>query len=446
MKTHIITGKTGSRKSSYFDRFASVKQQVIFACATNQQAIQQHTSYSERNTNANACLVVSTQYKLSAQLKLTPIFFDKQYDWSIPELDIDAMRVDCAFDKLPAFDEIVSKPDVIDINADIIFITHARLTAMNLDTLPNHAIVYDDIQLRDFNYLFCSKKLYNDVYITNGAFKHSIQSFKVDKSTFFIRPEKFRILNNAVNHDVYFTCVEQNCIDYIQYKYPDTKIIALDAPIKTEQKYHIIGTDITQKTNQDAFAHIIRIARETGGICIADGIDADVNHMQCPGRNDLIEHDILVKISQPHQNLSIIQTTFLQLEGFDISKYQNMLNLMYNQLIQALGRNQMHRSTGGEMVAFVDPALFKYLTKIGFVSSDMNDDHPFIDECMKLLEEYNSVVSPKQQAKKDTKIKQIQDMIADDYTKREITRKLNLNKYNILDKKEVEAIFSNASQ
>jgi hypothetical protein len=89
---------------------------------------------------------------------------------------------------------------------------------------------------------------------------------------------------------------------------------------------------------------------------IADGLGQALNHSNTKGKNDLAQRDLVAEVSAPHPSkvMTICDTIGIafQTEGAEVS-----LNLVLDQLHQAIGRNSGYRFAGRECVALVPANL-----------------------------------------------------------------------------------------
>lgn len=428
MSLYVLTGNTGSGKSSYFDQF---NQKLIFACASNSQAFDQYQSYISRNPKKSAMLWQSSTYKIAQKFNIKPIMHPKQHVWNTPRPDWDAIRKQIPATDTHAFNQLITANDQFDKKADIIFTTHSRLKSMSPSESANYILVFDDVTLDTFNYFFTSKQLYNDVYIAEGAFKTSIQSVKIDRSTYFIIPPKHRLLPIKTDSDVYFTTTDDLCSDYL-ISHNSAIPIELTS-ISAGDNYLIHPSVLTRSKFKPEF---IELMKSIDGSVIADGVDSELNHVTVCGLNSLSTTNILTKISQPHLSHSLKTYHFLIHTGSDITKQDTLLELMMHQLIQSIGRNQGHRFNEAEFIAVVDPILYEYLLDIGFPISQLKSSYGFITDCLELIKKYEADVDrsilitkkEKDDIKLDKLLSKINDLIKEGKSKRIIYQKLNIGK------------------
>ena len=160
----------------------------------------------------------------------------------------------------------------------------------------------------------------------------------------------------------------------------------------TGGKVTILGTKAVQR-KQDALIplYIRRFSSELKNdpILIADGIPSEFNHTTNKGRNDLTQRDILVEISYPHpEQIKLICDSM----GLDFNTHRDEFTkeLMLDKAHQAIGRNSGFRSDGGECVVLVDPKQHKFI----------------VSECSYQLDLENSVIIDRtsKMSRKDTRL------------------------------------------
>lgn len=276
--------------------------------------------------------------------------------------DLDEQALDEEFKYLESCDSV---------SPAIVFTTFAqlRLITAKKDRIPDNWIIWlDDPDIDD---LIDIKK------ISDGDKTRQIKELFPGKDyvpkttqingTLYARRDPDTSLGAAlVNHRCIYTTTERVTLrkleDLLHHRRERYEVHGERFKV-TGGKVTILGTKAVQK-KQDALIplYIRRVSADLKNdpILIADGIPSEFNHTTNKGRNDLTQRDILVEISYPHpKQIQLICDSM----GLDFNTHRDQFtkDLMLDKTHQAIGRNSGFRSSGGECVVLVDPKQHKFI-------------------------------------------------------------------------------------
>lgn len=273
-----------------------------------------------------------------------------------------------------------------DVSPAIVFTTFAqlRLITAKKDRIPDNWIIWlddpDIDDLIDIKKISDSGKKRQAKELYPG--KDYIPKTTLINGTLYDRRDADASLGAALmNHRCIYTTTERVTLrkleDLLHIRKEKYEVHG-DRFKVTGGKVTILGTKAVQK-RQDALIplYIRRVSSElkNAPILIADGIPSEFNHTTNKGRNDLTQRDILVEISYPHpEQIKLICDSM----GLDFNTHRDEFTkeLMLDKTHQAIGRNSGFRSNGGECVVLVDPKQHKFI----------------VSECSYQLDHDNSVL------------------------------------------------------
>lgn len=203
----------------------------------------------------------------------------------------------------------------------------------------------------------------------------------IDGTRYDVRDEYHSLALPLKDHRCIYTTTERVTVKKLKH-FLDSRneeyLVHGDRYHVTGGKVTILGTQAVQKKYDALIPLIARRINQTTEknlILIADGIPSEFNHATNKGRNDLSDRNILVEISHPHPvNVKNICDSMGLM--FDTHRDEISKELMLDKAHQAIGRNSGFRSNGGECVVLVDKARHQYL----------------VSECSYQIDTVNSVI------------------------------------------------------
>ena len=124
----------------------------------------------------------------------------------------------------------------------------------------------------------------------------------------------------------------------------------------------ILGTSFVRR-RLDAIIPVLirRLEKEKVDVSlIANGVGSKLNHSNSRGLNTLTETNIVAEVSVPHRSQPSTYCDNLRLDRSE-HEHEVSLNIMVDQIHQAVGRNAGYRDKGFETVVLVDP---KWISRI----------------------------------------------------------------------------------
>jgi len=260
----------------------------------------------------------------------------------------------------------------------MIITTYAQLRLVNVlhDFIPREWIIWiDDPSIEDvidISPLKSNKKIFEGNYELEERISDGNYSLADLKEIIDGRTSRVKVVNKR-----YYHWRDRNKslgVIFSKYKciYTTTELITKSAIIKMVKKHApqfvvhnnmellmgseitILGTEMVRRKH-DALIPLIARRLEKKGynlILIANGVASRYNHSNSKGQNALSASDLLVEVSIPHPDR--VNTIYDALELDTAERSILPLNIMLDQLHQAIGRNSGYRWEGKECVVLVD--------------------------------------------------------------------------------------------
>jgi hypothetical protein len=427
-KSHILYLPEGSGKSqlavnfladppsNYFSAHTELyRNQIIFACKSWKQAMEQHVSFEPKLKAMGRRSMVAWSLDGAIQRRFNVKVRRSESNTFRPGNIIDDETISEIIEKNPHLDEkfirltwnilsesvrfsAIARPDIVSDNGEvlddsdgdligddffdslgddppaIIFTTFSqlRLVKAKKDHIPKNWIIwFDDPDV----YELIDIKPVTTVKETNKA--RPI----IDGTQYEVRGETMSLGDTFRDHRCIYATTERLTVRKLKHLLDSRKekYIVHGERIKvTGGNITILGTRYVQK-RYDALIPLIsrriNVTEKKNLLLIANGIPAEFNHSTNKGRNDLSERDIIAEISHPHPKPVNTICDSLGL-AFNSSRDEISKELMLDEMHQAIGRNSGFRTKGNECVVLVDANRHKYL----------------VEECGYLIDQQNSVI------------------------------------------------------
>lgn len=426
-KSHILYLPEGSGKSqlalefmkdppvSYFgDPTKHYRHQIIFACRSWQQVMEQHASFLPKLKAIGRAAriawsfegLIQRRFKVKVRRGQSGPFQpgDIKEEETITEIIDTHPNLDEKFIRLTwkfllevdgfrsiTTPEVISIKQVNEVNdrtddhlrefADpvgIIFTTYNQLRLFDVkgDHIPKNWIIWiDDPDIQE---------LIDIKPAAPPTLKAKKEKLDIDGTRYDVRPEELSLGLPLMDHRCIYTTTEQLTVRKLKHLFDsrkETYQVHGDRFPVIGGHVTILGTQAVQK-RYDAIipliARRIQVESKKELVLIANGIPADFNHATNKGRNDLKDQHILVELSLPHPSEV---KTICDSMGLPFATHQEEIAklLMLDKAHQAIGRNSGFRAVEGERyecVVLVDRNRHDYLAK----------------ECTYKIDEKNSVI------------------------------------------------------
>ena len=419
--THLVYLPEGSGKSALALELAASGEKILFACKSWNQAFekcewfkdkakQRAKNSLDRQTASEALgpeyirpreAPVNVELFLSKGAKALRLFgvdavrhppkhpFDpgmiddaasvQAFKDAKPELSDELIRLTwhlCSPDKLvfgPPPNAIINEEDELEElvagvqkfdSADIIVTTfaQARLLGVRNQDLPfNWTVWFDDPDASDLSDIEPYEperwgELDEEEQKEKGIIQRPASGQK------YFRRDRRQSLGDAVRHHrcVYTTTerVTLKAIEKLVRRRREYVIVHDKMEALAGGRITLLGTEKVYAAYDGIIPLMVRRLEKEGHdvTLIADGLGQALNHSNTKGKNDLAQRDLVAEVSAPHPSkvMTICDTIGIafQTEGAEVS-----LNLVLDQLHQAIGRNSGYRFAGRECVALVPANL-----------------------------------------------------------------------------------------
>jgi len=429
--THLVYLPEGSGKSALALELAVRGEKILFACKSWNQAFEKYEWFKDKaKQRAQASLMrqevsgtlgpeyarptqapVQVELFLSKGAKAIRLFgvdavrfppknpFDagvideeasvQVFKEARPDLSEELIRLTwhlCSPDKLtfyPAANAIINEDDELEElvagaqrfnSADIIVTTfaQARLLRVRNQVLPlNWTVWFDDPDVNDLSDIEPYEperwgELDEEEQKEKGIIEHPASKQK------YFRRDRRQSLGAAVRrHCCVYTTTERvtlKATEKLVKRRREEVIVHDEMEPVAGGRITLLGTEKVYASYDGIIPLMVRRLEKEGHdvTLIADGLAQALNHSNTKGKNDLVQRNLIVEISAPHPSkvMTICDTIGLafKTEGAGVR-----LDLVLDQLHQALGRNSGYRFAGRECVALVPANLHSsVLTQIRY--------------------------------------------------------------------------------
>jgi hypothetical protein len=384
---HLLFGRPGQGKSHQAIKLAKQGRLIIFASASNEQSEEQYANC--RHTHKE--LLVSRAYKLQRDYGVEIALQSSGDPFEAPEADEvatcrrlihagQAKNMEHALEIWKSLSTGDSAPPPQ--GGTILFTTfeRARVWAssgyfeIRKDTPYNKAqcirravLFVDDVERESISdYRRITKNVRKWMNMTRSENGQQFETVPTKRGNeYLVRQESQAVLKGFENMSTVFSTVEWRAKMMLEILYPDQLKIHDMSPEDNAKDnrtdLYLLGTELVGSKYHALFHLLTELWRRQGTdwLWVGDGVQADENHYTVRGKNAYREHDTIIKVSQPHPNVSDKCMLDIGLEGGN----QNVAvaYTMLDQLNQAVGRNQGERYCGKRCIVLVDPGKLKLL-------------------------------------------------------------------------------------
>lgn len=387
----ILYAFEGYGKSYVVHILQSLGIQVMFTSTSNDQAEEQYHNFLKQGLNCQ--LITSRQYRLKQLGYGDCLVFGEAPDpWTDGELIEKATKERIVqtglnlIDVNTLWDEI--KPERPDYEQhDVVFTTHARLwvwgvsqtsisngtfmldgeeitrsrTSNHINIIPQGVVcIWDDCASKDFEWLTNFDNKFADKKYDGRL----LEQRQIGNRHYFVKPRFMRYGYGLKNRMIFTTteiltstlineCFKDKC--YIPELMPDGAMVAGNVTLfrtkMTAASKDGLLLPLSQRLKKEGFDHYF----------IGDGMGLDVNLINNKGKNCFTDKDVVIELSQAHQDRILM--LMAELNWNDSQAIKTILALDSGH--QALGRNGGYRFLDADTenqhdaVLLIDPSLYQ---------------------------------------------------------------------------------------
>jgi len=255
------------------------------------------------------------------------------------------------------FEEGENFDNQIDYSYKLSFMSQFRLNALarSQKYKKEMFVFYDDVGIDVMNPLYEYNK-YNEKLGELVVDNEYLRKTLVNNNCYFIRPDKYDPFNNWISGTtVIGTTTEKTVMQVFKLIHPDGVILNLyDGISNNSVSYPNITFVSSDKTTckYDGMLPLLSesVLEEWDHELIGDGMGLKANYSTMRGRNDMATKHIVVECSFPAKNKLQELIDVIHYHSTDSEKQSNerqlVVNLMKDEIEQALGRNQGYRDEG----------------------------------------------------------------------------------------------------
>ena len=353
----IRTAEGFGKSTMIVEHLLSAGKKVIFACASNAQALEKAESFAARFDTQR---VISKSALFKEILNLDPIMNDKKSAWENPGFNEDA-NVELLLEEGKA----TTKEEALEIiqhlaqeasNSRILFAKLAVTTFSMANVLyamnngnTGYTIVIDDPN---------TSNLYRAIYEFDEDDKTQIPKIVEQREV-----KDVMFCQEYMCHDpIIWTTTEKLVMDIVKLIQPQTAVLDVQESLENDNLIMIVDSHIVRKELKPIIPVIntcIEHDLSTKIHLIANGAGAEHNMVSSKGRNDLTgDSCIIASIPHPIEVFNTIAALALTPEdALMISKTEVRNQMVVDIVNQAIGREQGYRSSGNHTLVICDPNL-----------------------------------------------------------------------------------------